>query len=134
VIAVAAIVALVVWLRDRKRASAGNELGPPLLPLALVTVGCLLLYPLAFGTMMLLAPQEEVMVGFAYGVPAAFYVVQLLPLIGLACALVMGTALVRHRFRHRRMTAREGFGVVVLILVGLELWLLDYWNLFGIKI
>ncbi|MBN2356319.1 hypothetical protein JXO59_09410, partial [candidate division KSB1 bacterium] len=91
-----------------------------------------LLYPLTFaGVTALMVPEHELMVGFAYGVPKALYIVQSLPLFGIIFLLIFTACTLLGRRKQSGSFARFLWAIVVMTTGFAFVCWLHYWNLLG---
>lgn len=80
-----------------------------------------------------LTPWNELAIGLSYGIPKSMYLVQMLPILGIA-----GLAMMTYEFgglwRLQRLSLAEKalFGDFVLLCL-FYVYILDYWNLVGFK-
>ena len=78
-----------------------------------------------------LVPEQEVSIGFGYGLPAVIYFVQAIPFVGIIFLLVMLFNLMKSWAKHDvGIFKKILYSIVSLAGIGF-IWFLNYWNLLG---
>ncbi len=125
-----AIRKVIFWLKKKKIESLSIENG--LQRFAGLSSSTLLLYLLALGgTLLMLVPEQEAMIGFGYGLTGIINLVQVIPFIGMFFLLIFLFYLIKSWLnRDVRIFRKVIYSFVSLAGIGF-IWFLNYWNLLG---